>query len=750
MRRMLPPKSRLPLPPRAIPTLIAGQDTRAQAAENRRRITDYLELLRQQNLSLPAAPKQPNALGIARIAEEAGVSLGVLRPQHPLRQRLEEAIPELGLAIIVEEDVPADQLSIAECRSLFAALAPARAVALGMRHKAMQEFIDRLFDLLIARARNDQDALALPLVRRMQREAQADLLDIDDHVRSILEEFDDWVALRENPGRALSEEALASMAFRDLLLIGMEQTGLSQGKIAALCHIPQPTVWKWLVQGRAPNVRSYPALRVLSRHFGFPEETLIRSISHLKGGKGVQLPLALFPEQYRERRSHDLRKSVKSHLTEDDFQLSDEALSQRIARLCEQIDTEREPARHRKLMRDINRIDRSRFSPCLREDLERYRADLAGKNRSPQTQASYCNHLEGFFNFALSSNVPISLRPPPGEVEFAHVASLPLWEAYFSHLTGVGRRTMGQDFLISRAMVERMKAVSSLFDPDRGFMTKNKVIFARVLSLDEQHLPVFLIDHPQILMREIHQELARFRSEWMRKSQRPTKGRDEISDILSHPDPMIAVRQIISHLRLQKSQIRKWMVLPDGGAPPRLNHHYATASRRLVLIHLLGQTALRIGMVPKLTVGEHTAGAHLQWTEEKPVLNIPAKLFKNGASEVFKEGPYQRVLENIDGVYDDLREYLDLARPRLLDGAQDDRLFLGWNAENGCRPAQAAILRNEITQTTREAIGLDAPPDKRLIRATHLRPHHFRDILATTVLHRTNRNYALAGDAIHV
>ncbi|MDF3351964.1 hypothetical protein, partial [Sulfitobacter sp. KE12] len=42
------------------------------------------------------------------------------------------------------------------------------------------------------------------------------------------------------------------------------------------------------------------------------------------------------------------------------------------------------------------------------------------------------------------------------------------------------------------------------------------------------------------------------------------------------------------------------------------------------------------------------------------------------------------------------------------------------------------------------------PPDKRLIRATHLRPHHFRDILATTVLHRTNRNYALAGDAIHV
>lgn len=314
---MLPPKSRPPLPSRAIPDLISGQDTRAQAAENRRHIADYLALLRQQNLPLPAASQKLDVLGIARVSQEAGVSLGVLRPGHPLRQQLEEAIPELGLAIIVEEVIGPDQLSIAELHTLFLALAPARAASLGLRPEAMQEFITRLFNLLTSRAKGDRAAHAMPLVRQMQEDAGAGLLDVSNHVLRILEDFDEWVTLRDNPDRTISPEALASMDFRDLMLLGMERTGLSQGHVAALCQTPQPTVWKWLAEGRAPNVRSHAALRVLSCHFGFPEETLIRSITRLRGGKNMRLPLGLFPEQYRDRRSKNLRNSVKAHLTED-------------------------------------------------------------------------------------------------------------------------------------------------------------------------------------------------------------------------------------------------------------------------------------------------------------------------------------------------------------------------------------------------------------------------------------------------
>lgn len=236
------PKSRRPLPTRAIPDAIVGHDTRAQAAENARRITDYLDLLQQQNLPLPAAPKHPTILGIAQVANEAGVSLGVLRPGHPLRKRVELAIPKLGLAIIVGDDAPIDQLRLEECRTLFIALAPAQAAAVGIKQAAMEGFINRLFDMLLARAKKNPDALVLPLVRRMQKEAQEDLLDIDENVRTLLQEFEDWLALRQNPGQKLSEDALASMDFRDLLLFGMEQTGLSQNRVAELFQIPQSTV----------------------------------------------------------------------------------------------------------------------------------------------------------------------------------------------------------------------------------------------------------------------------------------------------------------------------------------------------------------------------------------------------------------------------------------------------------------------------------------------------------------------------
>ena len=744
------PPFRPPLPSRAIPTLTNGKDNRAQAAENRRRIADYLELLREQHLPLPAAPQQPTILGIGRVAEEAGVSLGVLRPDHPLRQQIEQAIPELGLAIVADGSVAADQLSVDDCRTLFTALAPAKAADLGIKREAMQGFVAQLFDLVTTRAKGDGSAAALPLVRQLQRDAADDVLDISDHVRRILDDFDVWLSHPADPGGGLSGEALTSMAFPDLLLMTMDRAGLSQATVAAVCGVPQATVCKWLTQGRAPNARSYPGLRRLAQHVGYPDDALIGSITRLRGSHGLRLPLALYPPQHRDRRSRDLRASVKQHLTTDDLQLSTEALSRRIAALCAEHHAEREPARQRKSMRDRNRIDRSQFPARLRAELDLYRGWLAGNGRRPPTQAAYINHLEGFFSFAISENAPATLRVPPGGIGFAHVASRQLWEAYFRHLTAVGRETMGADFRISRAIVNRMKAVSALFDPDHGFMSANKGIFEDAARLGEQHLPGFLVDHPQVLMREIHREIGSFRIAWMKQSKRPTLGRDEIADLLSLPDPMIAVRQIVRHLRDQTSRIRNYNISRNGERSPRLNHHYATALRKLVMIHLFGQTALRIGMIPKLTVGSHP-GAHLKWSDTNPTLTIPANLFKNDNSEVFKDGPYFRELENIDGFFADLRAYLDLARPRFLDGAESDLLFLGWSAKSGCVPTQSNILRNELTRITRSAIGLDAPPGKRLIRATHLRAHHFRDILATTVLLQSEgRDYALAGDAIHV
>lgn len=742
---------RRPLPSQPIATLINGNDTTAQAKENQRRTAAYLDLLRSRGLELPVAPGQSSGLGIARISEEAGLSLGVLRQGKPLRQQIERAITELGLATIVEARMDRDTMRLKECQTLFTAMAPAKASELGIKAEAMQGFVGQVFDLLKSRAKGNHNTAVLPIVRELQRDAEDDVLDISPHVRRILLEFDGWLALRDDPGRMLDEEALASMAFSDLMLFGMDRAGLSQGRAADICGIPQSTLWKWLHQGRAPNVRNHAKLRVLARHFGFPEEALINAIVRLTSRDNTGLKGDDFPEEYRGRRFQDLRNSVKRHVTENDLCLSTQALRLRIAELCARNMEERRSALQRKEMRDTNRIDRSQFPAALCEELDRYGDYLEDNKRKSATRSAYRKHLEGFFNFAWSGHCPPNLRIPASEASLVSVASSPLWNAYFRHLETVGREKMGAEFLISRTIVERMKSVEALFNLEEGFMQAHADFSVRLAQLGGHHLPGIPTGGGEMfLLRTIQAELNKLRRTWMKKSKKPTLGRDQIADLLALPDPLIAVRQIVRDLRDQQAKIEKWARTDDTDAVPRLNHHYATNLRKLVLIHLLGQTALRIGMVPDLTVGRHAA-AHLQWhPNEPPTLTIPATLFKNETSEVFKDGPYRRVLVDIDGFFEDLREYLKLARPFFLDGSQDDRLFLTRKPGTGCGPAQANVLGPEITDITKRAVGIDAPPGKRLIRAPHLRPHHFRDILATHVLHATDRDYALAGDAIHV
>ena len=134
---MMPPATRPPLPSKSIPDAIVGNDTRAQAIENQRRIAEYLDFLDTNKKALPADRNRPNRLSTAQVAQEAGVSLGVLRPGHALRVKVEEAIPILGLAVI---HVPParDRMTVGQCHDLFRSLAPAEAKKLGFKSALLQ------------------------------------------------------------------------------------------------------------------------------------------------------------------------------------------------------------------------------------------------------------------------------------------------------------------------------------------------------------------------------------------------------------------------------------------------------------------------------------------------------------------------------------------------------------------------------------------------------------------------------------
>lgn len=746
MPRMIRP----PLPTRLIPNEIVGHDTRPQAAENRRRVSEYLERLRATGTALPADPTQPKRLGTAQVALEAGVTLGVLRPGHPLRKQIEEAVSALGLATI--HVLPSrDHLTVAECHSLFRSLAPAEAVKAGILPDKMAEFVDKFFEFIRYRAVDENTDLVAPIVAELREEAASGSLDIPVHVRRIIEKFDTWLEDSIDPGTSFAPDILSTIAFSDLLSLGLDRMGLSQSEAADIAGIPQPTLHKWLRRHGSPNVRSHAGLRRLSEYFGFPPDSLIAAITRSQGGSGSRFRSDDFPPEHRGKSSKRVREAVRARLVEDDFQLSPDTFRAKIADLCTQLHRSFVDDLARKKMRDANRIDRDRFSDDLVAELADYSRDLAQRNRSDSTLSSYTKHMEGFFSFALSNKAPEHLRLDRTNVSIVHCASRDLWQAYFTHLTEIGRDLMKPSFKISRAMVDRMTAVAALFKED-GYIDRTSSLLCQLQALSSDHRPrsrrknwIQLEDEDRL--ESVYLDLHKFRKSWKKeRSQNPVSGRSEISDILALENPMIAVDQILSHLRARKAEIQKWGKDGDTG---RLNHHYATALRKIVLVHLLGQTALRIGMVPLITVGK--PGCHLEFTaDDTPRLTIPAEFFKNGTSEVFKDGPYRRDLVDREDFYADLKEYLDLARPRLLDGKSDDHLFLSWSAKNGGGPVSSQVTRHELTSFTADAIGINAPPEKRLIRVNHLRPHHFRDILATSVLRKTNRNFALAGDAIHV
>lgn len=737
------------LPTRPIPNEIKGNDTREQAAANRRQVTAYLALLTEKRLPLPMDPTGVKRVGIAQVAKEAGVSLGVLRPGHPCRAIIEASAATLGLAPILKSPDDADA-SIATCRRRFQTMAPMMAGKLGITPEAMSGFVAELFDCMTARADGDESTPASGLLEQLKEDEAAGMLALSTHARRIVRSWETWVLTVRDDDLGGGDDAATEMAFHDLLSLALHRAQLSQARAAEISGVPQPTLHKWLHEERHPNRRSFKGLRKLAAFCRLPEDALVQAIARSTGGDGLRVRLDDFPEGFRASKWKQLRDLARGRLTEDDLHLPGTAFRARLAEICDALVPEFEDGIARKKMRDANAVDQNRLPDRLKAELACYQNELTIQGRAEATVTSYTNHLLGFFSFALSGACPAELSVDVDRLSIIHAGSTALWEAYFRHLNDIGRAHMGASFQISRAMVDRMSAVSAMFGP-HGFIDGQPTLTAALREIGNIHVPMsdhlsWSICSHDARLEATQIKVLKFQKKWKKLCSQPLTGRDEIADLLAQNDPLIAVRHCVAHLRAQLKTIRKWKGTGEGRRP---SHHYATALRKLVLVHLLGQTALRIGMVPSITVGG--AKGHLQWPRGgEPMLTIPAALFKNEASEVFKTGPYIRKLVDIDGFHADLKEYLEFGRPCLLAGAKDDHLLLKWSSATGCGPVSAAVTRNEITALTAAAIGIGAPADKRLIRARHLRPHHFRDILATSILRRTNRNYALAGDAIHV
>lgn len=750
-----PMKIRPALTYKPLPDLIKGSDTTRQAAENRRRVTDYCDHLRTHDLGVPADPQCRTRISTQLVRKEAGVSPYVLRPGSPGRKALEACAAEVGLSFVTRADCALDDLTISDAKARLEAQVNLQARRHGVKRGVMSRSVAHVIDLAQVRAARDNGKSALPIFRLLSQEARDDELDVDQRTRNILIDIETWLAIPD-----LDEEN--DLAFAELLQLASAKTGLTQTIVAQQIGVKAPVLGKWLAGTRVPNAVHFGSLQTLETMAGLRAGVLKGAIRRLSAGSGVRVPLADFPLEFRSKTNSTLRRHVREQLSleADDFAwLGLEALRSRIAALCAVYAEHGAEARARKKMRDANRIDRARFSETLIREITELGAHFSNDRRlANASKTSYLNFVEGFLSFALSDAAPDELRACPETASIALVGSARLFRAYRHHLLEVGSRQMDQpDFRIARALSDRLKMVIALLHPSEGYFASRGGPAAFECLTSEQLGALAPLGNASLELWHLQNEVRIERVSWSKNSRKPLAARDTIQDLLALENPMIAAWKMIAYQRRDVDRQEKFgpprsAYAKSEGAAREVRRSYAIALRKLVMLHLLAQTALRIDMLEDLTVGVGS-GAELTWDSDsgRYRLHIAAARFKNRNQSPFMAGDYEHSLRDSHCFHRDLSEYLKFARPRLLEGDDLDTLFVARaNDGSGAAKVRHFRFRQEIREISTPSIGAGAPKGERLIKRPFLSPHHFRDMLATSVLRATNGNFALAADAIHV
>lgn len=224
-----------------------------------------------------------------------------------------------------------------------------------------------------------------------------------------------------------------------------------------------------------------------------------------------------------------------------------------------------------------------------------------------------------------------------------------------------------------------------------------------------------------------------------------------ILPVLSSNDPLREYRKIgdeilrwipdEANLPLQaSSHIRTYLVF-------RFALHLGIRSRNLreLLLCPPGKQGRSLRALERVRRGE------LRWNadERSWEVIIPAAAFKNGHSSFFRGRPFQMALPDLQGLYAWIKRYIDVDRPRLLEGRPDPGTFFVRAQRDGVPPDYDEHSFSKMWITYILRYGIYNPYTNRGAIKGLLGhgPHAVRSVLATHILKKTG-SYELASYAI--
>jgi hypothetical protein len=310
----------------------------------------------------------------------------------------------------------------------------------------------------------------------------------------------------------------------------------------------------------------------------------------------------------------------------------------------------------------------------------------------------------------------------------------------------------------------------------RGFFTNTEQLALHTAKVLTSPKTGWLRQHPELAskLKPIDElitanDIRKARADWdaaCDTAYEYAKGRKlELNSVVrGHRDPCIPILPVLSSnnpLREYKKigdEILRWIPNETKWSVQASSHvrsylvfrfalHLGIRSRNLreLFLCMPGQPHRSLRSLEQLRRGE------LRWRGENRAWEvfIPAVAFKNGNSSFFKGRPFHMVLPDLEGLYGWIKRYIEIDRPRLLDGCLDPGTFFVRAHREGIHPSYDEHSFNKMWTTFIQRYGIYNPYTKRgAIEGLFAHgPHAVRSVLATHLLKKTE-SYELASYAI--
>ncbi len=710
-----------------------GGDTRAEHAENIRRISACIAEHLRTRTPFEANPRRPGKPSMPLLAREAGVKREVLlRHQSECRRMVEDAIEKVGVVVLARTERTAPRL----CDLTESGVARLRAEfdAEGLPSEIYVKTFRETARLIAKYHPNEMRTDATVAISQAVAMATAGTLRLNKQQKAALERLIQYLEdLQANDD--LPENFAEALAF------ACAQADLDFTAVARLADINPQTLINYGAGRRNPDPRNKHKIARVEEITGVPPGSLISRIKSKRAGRG-RLAASAYPENLRGQEHARLRGEI-SRLLPADIAPMEEKERHRLIRGAHDHVMKRKQVCHRrgallKMPYALKQFPKKLEADCTALAAHKEAAVpapgmLQGHRWKPGTTQRRRDQISSLAGF-LTSDAAGTRKIALDAIDLTMLCDPENAQAFHVFKTARGAST-GSNAGITNADADLMTFAGSLFATD-GWIRQSCDFAKRArLSLTAWQKRC---DEIQVRYRKLGIDL--------RKNVVP--GREPFENvlpILEMKNPMDAVNLLIRGLQEGIDRLREDAV------------KFPEALQDLVWAQIQAQAGLRPATWKELTWAPDNSG-HLRCDDRGWYLEIPKAFFKNETGKAL-EADFHRRLLNKAGLYRNLDRYLRSARYVLTEGMKTRLLFIYGRKNLECDGSNRKVLGKRTTRFYENALAVrvraftkrhlawDEAANTGVKGIVEFGPIAFRHILATAILKQTG-SFPLAADAI--